>query len=342
VVRECDGPDPGLEIDRLSSPTVAVGPFRVGRYRVDADDRWWGAEPRAYRGHPFLTFPCLPFEAEVVDDPALGEAGRGRFVYGSGEVVLTNPGSVGRGTRVHVAGSAGTWMSVAPDVLSRTLARIDPRLGDPARLPAKRISLRPGDLLYQRVLFQHLLSPSGCDPVDGTGALEELLELLLRTALTVVRQSRARGDRGGPGSRPAGRRPMTDHRHREMVTEVTRLLEWDPARAHRLPDLGHAVAASPLHLARVWKASTGETLHGRLVTIRLRRALDRLPGYRGRTTDLAMDLGFHDRSHLARHFVRTFGLSLTEAAEILADPAPGRLPGLRRWARPPRAGHALQ
>ena len=71
--------------------------------------------------------------------------------------------------------------------------------------------------------------------------------------------------------------------------------------------LALALAVSPFHLCRVFRAQTGYTLHGFQTALRLRMALDQLGAFHGDLAALAVDLGFAHHSHLTHSFRRTFG-----------------------------------
>lgn len=74
-----------------------------------------------------------------------------------------------------------------------------------------------------------------------------------------------------------------------------------------LADVAAALDVSPFRLCRVFRTATGGTLHRHLTALRLLAALERLPDYRGRLIDLALDLGFSSHSHFTLAFRRQFG-----------------------------------
>lgn len=74
-----------------------------------------------------------------------------------------------------------------------------------------------------------------------------------------------------------------------------------------LADVAARVHVSPFHLARVFRAGTGTTLHAYREGLRLRAAADRaLAGHR--LEDVAVELGFAHHSHLTARFRRRFGI----------------------------------
>jgi AraC-like DNA-binding protein len=72
--------------------------------------------------------------------------------------------------------------------------------------------------------------------------------------------------------------------------------------------LGRDVGASPHHLSRVFRATTGRSIHEYRTDLRLRFVLARLPEEE-RLSDLAMEAGFATPSHLSDVFRRRFAVS---------------------------------
>jgi AraC-like DNA-binding protein len=64
---------------------------------------------------------------------------------------------------------------------------------------------------------------------------------------------------------------------------------------------------SPFRLCRVFRQTTGGTLHEHLTRLRLATALEKLPQYRERLAALALDLGFSSHSHFTLAFRSHFG-----------------------------------
>jgi AraC-like DNA-binding protein len=126
----------------------------------------------------------------------------------------------------------------------------------------------------------------------GSGALEaeeDSLTLLAAVAADLARL---------PPARPAGRR---------RVDAVRTLLAADPAAAWRLDEVARAVHCSAFHLARQFRAATGETVGRYLLRLRLALALERLAAGERSLTRLAHDLGFAHHSHFTARFRSVFG-----------------------------------
>ncbi len=71
--------------------------------------------------------------------------------------------------------------------------------------------------------------------------------------------------------------------------------------------LANTLGASPFALCRAFRQATGSTVHQHLTSLRLATALEQLPRYHERLTDLALDLGFSSHSHFTQAFRNYFG-----------------------------------
>ena len=90
----------------------------------------------------------------------------------------------------------------------------------------------------------------------------------------------------------------TQREHRTLAEEAKVVLAARIREPVRLEQIAHALAVSPFHLCRVFRAQTGYTLHGFQTELRLRMALDQVDAFRGDLAGLAVDLGFAHHSHL--------------------------------------------
>jgi AraC family transcriptional regulator len=106
------------------------------------------------------------------------------------------------------------------------------------------------------------------------------------------------------------------------VEDVRELLAARPGRPWTLSEIARAVYTSPYHLARQFRAATGETIAGYLLGLRLALALDRLQEGEDDLARLATDLGFASHSHFSERFRRTYGSTPSQMRKILtARPA---------------------
>jgi AraC-like DNA-binding protein len=112
--------------------------------------------------------------------------------------------------------------------------------------------------------------------------------------------------RGSPGaSSEAG----LGRAQRVTVERVRALLASRPTERWRLDRIAREVFVSPAHLARRFRAETGESIAGYLLRLRLGIALDRLAGGEEDLGALAVDLGFAHHSHFSARFRRVFGVT---------------------------------
>jgi AraC-like DNA-binding protein len=103
-----------------------------------------------------------------------------------------------------------------------------------------------------------------------------------------------------------------------------------------LADVSRAACASPDHLTRVFRRETGVTLHEYLMRLRLAAALDTVLQGEGDLTELALELGFANHSHLTYAFRRRFGVPPAAVRRELGRRARGGRP--LRAARATPAG----
>jgi AraC family transcriptional regulator len=101
------------------------------------------------------------------------------------------------------------------------------------------------------------------------------------------------------------------------VQEVRELLAVHPGQPWTLTEIGRAVHTSPYHLARQFRAATGETIARYLLGLRLALALDRLQEGEDDLARLAAELGFASHSHFSERFRRTYGTTPSKARKIL-------------------------
>ena len=119
---------------------------------------------------------------------------------------------------------------------------------------------------------------------------------LVERAITLVGATLEQADR----RRAAAGRPATARARRLLVEGARELLVAEPGCP--LPALARALAVSPHHLSRIFRAATGHTISRHRMRLRVRAALERLAGGEDDLARLAADVGFADQSHLCRVF----------------------------------------
>jgi AraC family transcriptional regulator len=83
-----------------------------------------------------------------------------------------------------------------------------------------------------------------------------------------------------------------------------------------LARLAAVAGLSPFHFARLFKKSTGQTPHEFVVRLRVQRARALLLESPDKLTDIAVQVGFCDQSHLTRHFRRVYGTTPGHVARL--------------------------
>jgi AraC-like DNA-binding protein len=152
--------------------------------------------------------------------------------------------------------------------------------GDPT-LPARPLPTSP------EIDLEHRLLLAAC----RVGAdLHELHERALALLARTLEQSDPK--------RVAARRPATVRARRALADGAREALAAELGRS--LPDLARALAVSPHHLSRVYRAVTGHTISRHRMRLRVRNALERLAGGEVDLARLAADTGFADQGHLCR------------------------------------------
>ncbi len=174
---------------------------------------------------------------------------------------------------------------------------------DPGTLPADQPT--PGPSALPALLFlqqRQLLADTRRrrDPL----AVEE-------GALAIVAAAMSAAVSGWPAA-PAPRSTTA------LVEAAKEILANRYAEDLRLADLARPLFVSPFHLARAFRAGTGQSLHGYRTELRLRAALDRMAEGDERLCDVAAACGFASHSHLSDVFRRRFGTAPAKVRRALA------------------------
>lgn len=168
--------------------------------------------------------------------------------------------------------------------------------GEPA-LPSGPLPVGPALDLEHRALL------AAARHADEHELLERGLELVAR-ALAQADKRRAR----------AGR-PATERARRELCDAARERLAADPGWGQ--VELARALAVSPHHLSRIFRAQTGTALARHRLRLRVRTALERLAGGERDLARLAADAGFADHSHLCRAIRSETGSTPGRLRELL-------------------------
>lgn len=103
--------------------------------------------------------------------------------------------------------------------------------------------------------------------------------------------------------------PATPARPHRGVERAREHIAAAPGRNDTLAEIAAAACCSPFHLARAFRARTGDSLHGFRTRLRLAQAIERLRHGEADLSGLAADLGYTSHSHFSAVFRRRVGTS---------------------------------
>jgi AraC family transcriptional regulator len=230
-----------------------------------------------------------PYPLIVFPGPAVLIAQRGR------QPVLANRNhlmfyNAGQGYRRELRDGDGdrcVFLGLAPALVDEALAAVGaPRRPEATPFPFVQAASDAPVHLAHALLVRHLRSP-GHDRL----LVEEALQGLV---LAAVQSGFRRPQRDGGAA------------HRRLAEEAIELLVATAGDRLSLEQLARRLHVSPFHLARVFRAKTGHSLHGYRLQLRLRAALSRVLDGEHDLAGLACELGFASHSHLCDHFRRAF------------------------------------
>lgn len=241
---------------------------------------------------------------------------RGVYVkHVEGREVLVDPSSIvffNRGecwcsSHPHGVGDAGYYVSVRHYVLAPLVAELDPRAAERPERPFASV----------QAPMTAKLELGALSLVRDAGAIDRL-ELEERVLGLVAACSR-HASRAATGSRSNAGPPRLSRVHCELADAARALLVRRACDPLGLDDVARALGVSPFHLARVFRARCGATLHAELLNRRLSLALDELAraprgaarrhaGDQAGLAALALRVGFSSHSHFTAAFRRRYGV----------------------------------
>lgn len=253
----------------------------LGEFHCWPDDPRWSRENRAEEGH-FVVFPGTSVVIEHSGRPVVATPNH---------VMFYNRNQAYRRRLVHPRGDHCAFLLVDE-------RRIAEAAGGDARgfrFPVSHGPVEPGTYLLHRLVLR---AARDVGRRDGL-LVEETLCRLLREAL--AGGLRLAGTAGRTG------RAGTDAFHAELVEATKELVDRRLGERLTLGEIARSVHSSPFHLARVFHARTGFTIHGYRNQLRLRSALDGLFEADADLALLARRLGYSSHSHFTDSFRRAFG-----------------------------------
>lgn len=257
----------------------AADGLALGEFHCWPDDPRWSRENRAEEGY-FVVFPGTNVVIEHAGRPVVATPNH---------VMFYNPDQPYRRRLLNPRGDHCAFLLVE----ERRLAEVAGGEAGSFRFPVSHGPVEPRTYLLHRLVVR-------AAPSAGDGLLvEETLCRLLREALKVGLRLA-----GTPAPR---RRAATDCCHADLVEATKELVAGRLGDRLTLGEIARSVHSSPFHLARVFRARTGFTIHGYRNQLRLRSALDGLFEADADLTLLARRLGYSSHSHFTDSFRRAFG-----------------------------------
>lgn len=186
-------------------------------------------------------------------------------------------------------GDDGILLAFAPALLEEAFGTLHGRVGQ----------LQPSHQFAAQVITR-ALTASELDQLETEDAT---LLLLASLKPFLTQRFTERGRPLGPAQRL-------------RIDHARALLASSPATRWTLATLGEALGCSPFHLARQFRAVSGETISRYLLRLRLATAVDRLADGESDIAALAVALGFSHHSHFTARFRTAFGITPKRAREI--------------------------
>jgi AraC-like DNA-binding protein len=187
-------------------------------------------------------------------------------------------------------GDDGTVLALPTHLAEDVIGGVEGQVGN----------LGPRDHLAVCLVTRALREPD----LDQLDAEDATLLLLASLSRAFTHDMGLRGCRIGPAQRL-------------RVEQARALLASSPATHWHLGALGQVLHCSPFHLARQFRVVTGETITRYLLRLRLGLAIERLTEGERDIASLAVEVGFTHHSHFSSRFRRTFGITPTQAREML-------------------------
>jgi AraC-like DNA-binding protein len=253
--------------------------LRLGEFRCPPGDRAWH-ETNLIGDRPHLVFGRVPVVIEQEGDtPVLASPTH---------VMLYNADQAYRRELLNPAGDDCVFVELSDEALGQ-LADEEVGLFDGERLLVSHAPAARETYLLQHLAVRHLRGP------DPDFRLAE--EAAVAATVAALRPIRL----------------QTTRAHRELAEAAKAELASDSRLS--LSEVARRLHSSAFHLARVFRAETGFSVHGFRQALRLRAALERLSEHRNDLTALALELGFSSHSHFTERFRNEFGVPPSQARD---------------------------
>lgn len=273
-----------IDTDLLRSPRVAIGRFRCPVSYPSFRDT--GAIPEFV-----VVFPRSGVWIQHEGSP--------RFFADPTLVTMYNRSQRYERFAASPDGDRSDWLAVSDALAREIVSGFDEAASDTDR-PFRFESGPSSAALYVRQRALHHRAARG--QVDVLEAEESVI--------AIVADALALAYAGAPRTR--ARRRSSLARHRALADAARVYLHETLAESHSVHDIAHALGTSPFHLCRVFRASSGRTLHEYRTELRVRAGLEALETASARGTTLsgiAHNLGFASHAHFTDVMRKRAGLT---------------------------------
>jgi AraC family transcriptional regulator len=262
--------------------------FALGAFCCARRDPLWTQLNWIGEGH-HIVFPTTSVGICVMsEDPVLA---------GPNHVVLYNPGDQYKRQLVSAEGDRSIFMVVRPERL-RAHAGLSRSLdGSRLRFGSRLVPLRSRAHLVRWGLVRYLSAESSPD----SALVEDACCFILDAVLAAAEDSRQTAA------------------HHPVVNQAKAFLVRSFAEPVTLGQIAKELFVSPFHLARLFKAETGYTLHGYMIQLRLRRALDLLADPHLEVSQVGARVGFTTHSHFTESFRKAFHVTPSSVRRMDAE-----------------------
>lgn len=246
--------------------------FRVGLFRCPPDASPWD-EFHEFRGAALAVFPATSVVIE--------HENRAPVLANPNHVMFYSGGQRYRRRLHDPRGEVSVLVAPSPRVVE-------------APLPFVHGPCSPEAFLAQHELVRHIRNAEHVNAEFVEETLRDVLTRVISDAFVLCRTRRSR-------------RAETRAMHHALVERAKSLLTERPTERWTLSAVAAELHTSEFHLARIFRASTGFTLHAYRNQLRLRLAVDVLDDDALKVGDLAHGLGFASHSHFTDSFSAAFG-----------------------------------
>jgi len=246
--------------------------FRVGLFRCPPDASPWN-EFHEFRGPALAVFPATSVVIEHED--------RAPVLANPNHVMFYSGGQRYRRRLHDPRGDVSVLVAPSPRVVA-------------CPLPFVHGPCPPEAFLAQHEVVRHLRTAERVNTEFVEETLRDVLARVVSDAFAVYRIRRSR-------------RAATRAMHHELVEHAKALLTERPTERWTLSEVAAELHTSEFHLARIFRASTGFTLHAYRNQLRLRLAVDVLDDRALTVGELAHGLGYSSHSHFTDSFSAAFG-----------------------------------